>query len=400
MFDRDIRKPTKKPCKRWDREGLYLYCTPKGLRSWRLRYSIAGKRRVLVLGTYPDMTLADARARRNQIKAELRQGKDPAAERQVWKAVNVNGASFEAMAQDWLSRNKARWREGYTQEISASLEAEVYPRFGRLHVDQITPPMVLALIREIEDRGAVTVARRVRQRMAKVFGHAMASGIGGTNPAAIVKDALTHQAHDEQPAITTLPELAAMLRKVEARFMYPVTKLALRLLALTVVRPKELRFAVWGEFENLEGAAPIWRIPGERMKTGQEHVVPLAPASCDVIRAMRMLTGRAPFVFANKSHAHRPMSRNVLSTLLRSSGFADRHVPHGFRAAFSTIMNDRHPELASVIDACLAHRIPGVAGIYNRGNYLEHRRRIMVEWADLVLTGAPDAETLLLGRRR
>jgi integrase len=393
-------KPARRPYKRWDEGGLYLFILPTGTRSWRLRYGLEGKRKVLVLGQYPELSLTDARERRNEIKAQLRQGKDPAAERQVRKLVNTNGTSFQAMARDWLSRNKARWRQGYAQEVSASLEAEVYPQFGRLHVDQITPPMVLALIREIEDRAAVTVARRVRQRMAKVFGHAMATGIGHNNPAAIIKDALTHQPQDQQPAITTLPELAAMLRKVEARNMYPVTKLGLRLLALTVVRPNELRFAGWAEFEDLDGAAPIWRIPETRMKTKAEHVVPLAPAAVEVIRAMRMLTGRAPFVFANKSHAQRPMSQPVLSQVLRASGFADRHVPHGFRSSFATIMNNRHPEIPNVIDACLAHRIPGIPGICNRSKYLDHRRAIMEEWASLILDGAPDAETLLLGRRR
>jgi integrase len=400
MLTRDkIREPAERTCKRWDGGGLYLYCTKKGLRSWRLRYSIEGKRKMLVLGQYPDLSLTDARERRNAIKAELRQGKDPAVERRIRKTVNVNGASFEAMARDWLRRNKARWREGYAEEISASLEAEVFPELGRLHVDQITPPMVLALIHDIENRGAVTVARRVRRRMAKVFGHAMAVGIGHNNPAAIVKDALTHQSQDKQPAITILPELVAMVRKVEARFMYPVTKLALRLLALTVVRPNELRFAVWDEFE-LDGKDPVWRIPGPRMKTGIEHVVPLAPAAVDVIRAMRMLTGRATFVFANKSRNDRPMSQPVMSQALRASGFAGRHVPHGFRAAFASIMTQRHPVDHEAIEAALAHTVPGVRGRYMRETFLQRRRELMEEWASLILEGSPDAETLLLGKRR
>jgi integrase len=402
LTDLKIRalRPLGKPYSVFDGGGLYLYVTPTGTRSWRLKYRLASKERRITFGLYPEVTLAKAREERDAIRRALREGRDPAAEREARRLAVVNGHTFEAMARDWYKRKLKKWRPSHAKEIIDSLEQEVFATHGKLHVKDFTPPIVLALIRAIEDRDAVTVARRIRQRMSAVFVHAIACGVGENDPAAIVKGALTSHESRNQPAILDLGELRTMLRTVESRFTYPGTKLALRLLALTVVRPKEVRFAMWSEFEYLDGVAPIWRIPPDRMKTGLEHIVPLSPAAVDVLRAARMISGRGVYVFPNKSDPGKPISEGLLCALLSDAGFKGKHVPHGFRASFSSNMNKRHKGEADVMEAALAHAVPGVRGDYMRETFDERRREIMAEWADLILQGAPDAETLLLGKRR
>jgi integrase len=402
LSDKKIQgcKAAGKPYSKFDSGGLYIYVTKAGTRSWRLKYRFAGKEQRLTLGLYPDVSLKAAREERDAIRKAVKDGRDPLAERQARKLAASNGASFEAMGRDWFERNKATWRESTAQDIIGSLEAEVFPNYGRLHVNDFNPPMCLALIRAIEDRGAITVAKRVRQRMSRVFVHAISCGVGKSDPAAIIAKALTRQPHQRQPAITDLEELRAMLRAIEQQVVYPATKMALRLLSLTLVRPNELRFAVWPEFEGFAGDDPVWRIPAKRMKTNVEHVVPLTAAALDVINAIRILTWSSTYVFANKSNTGLPISRNLMSDLLREAGYRDRHVPHGFRAAFASIMTKRHPGEHEAIEAVLAHEVPGVRGRYMREDFLERRRELMAEWAGLLMDGAPDAKTLLLGRHR
>jgi len=180
-----------------------------------------------------------------------------------------------------------------------------------------------------------------------------------------------------------------------------VTKLALRFLALTAVRPGEIRGAAWAEFEQLDGVEPTWRIPAPRMKMKHEHVVPLSRQSVAVLRAVRSLTGRGPLVFPNARHAHRPMSENALGYLLNRAGYHNRHVPHGWRSTFSTIMNERYRQDRQVIDLMLAHASKDkTESAYNRAAYMPRRRELAQEWSDLLLQNSADAASLVEGRRR
>ena len=204
-----------------------------------------------------------------------------------------------------------------------------------------------------------------------------------------------------QPAITDLAELRALLAAAEAIPAHPATKLALRLLALTAVRPGSVAGAVWHEFEGLDGPEPVWRIPAERMKMKREHVVPLAPQAVAVIEAMGLLTGRFPFVFPNTRHAHKPMSENAMGYLLNRAGFHGRHVPHGWRSSFSTIMNERNRMDRQVIDLMLAHSpADATEAAYNRAAHMGRRRELAEEWAGLLLEGARDPAELLRGPRK
>jgi integrase len=403
LTDRKIRgaKPARRPYTLFDGGGLYLFITRTGTRSWRFSWRSAGRPRVITLGLYPEISLAKAREEREALRKAIREGRDPGAERQARRMAVTTGHSVTALGRDWFERNKAIWRSNYAKDVRRILEVEIFPVLGSHHVNDITPPVVLGLVRQIEGRGAPTTARRVRQVLSAVFVHAIACGVGQNDPAAIIQKALTKRPTQRQPAIVDLDELCKMMRTLEAQVVYPVTRLAARFLAITAVRSNELRFATWKEFEDLHGEAPVWRIPGERMKTKQEHVVPLSPAAVDVIRAARIMNHYSPFVFANKSILEKPMSHASLSYLLRDAGYQGRHVPHGFRAAFATIMIKRHPRDGDAIEAALAHVMPGVRGRYVRETFLERRRELMNEWARLILgVDAPDAETLLLGKRK
>jgi integrase len=261
--------------------------------------------------------------------------------------------------------------------------------------------MVLKVLREIEDRPAPETARRVRQRVSAVFVYAIALGIGETDPAAIVRGAMAPVVKTRQPAITDLVEARAVLAAVEAQPAHPVTKLANRLLALTAVRPGELRGARWGEFEGLDGDQAVWRIPADRMKMKREHLVPLSRQAVAVIAATRTLTGRCPLVFPSSRHAHHPMSENAIGYLLNRAGYHGRHVPHGWRATFSSTMNETFRADRHVIDLMLAHAPKDkTEAAYNRALHMERRHELAQLWADLLLEGAMPLPQVVTGRRR
>jgi integrase len=356
----------------------------------------------MALGSYPEISLARARELRTAAKATLRQGGDPMAERLAQRARTSLGAveTVEALARAWHARQAPRWAPRSATAAIAALTRHVFPVLGKLHINDVTPPMMLACIRQIEHGGYLTMAHIVRQHMDAIFADAMAAGVAQSNPAAQIRRTLAPIApRRKQPAVTSLEGMRTLLRRMEDEPAYPPTKLALRLLALTACRPGEVRAAAWQEFEQLDGPAPIWRIPPRRMKVKLEHVVPLPPQAIAVIEALRPLTGRVEFLFPNQRSLDQPMSRNALLEVLYRCGFKGRHCAHGFRSSFSTIMNERHPEDWAAIEAALAHIVGGTRGAYMRSNYLERRRELMADWADLLLEGAAPAETLLFGPR-
>ena len=227
-----------------------------------------------------------------------------------------------------------------------SLERDVFPAIGNLPIVVLTPPLILAVLREIESRGSIETARRVLQRITAIFGFAIAEGIVKDDPSERLGAALKPLRRGRQPAILELAPLRRMIVAAEEENARPVTRLALRFLALTAVRPSELRGAYWEEFEDLNGKEPLWRIPAARMKgdldrkeeLGGDHLVPLTQQALTVLKALWPLTGEGVLVFPSPRHVHQPMSENALGYLLNRAGYHGHHVPHGFRAAFSTIM--------------------------------------------------------------
>jgi integrase len=413
LTDAKIRaaKPRPKPYKITDSSRLYLLITPSGGKLWRWNYEYDGKQKSMAFGAYPRVSLADAREKRDEAWSMLCEGLDPNVAKRLKIEANIEASrlTFERVAREWYGIAKAQWAVIHASDIIRSLERDVFPTIGALPIAQLTPPLILGVLREIENRGAIETAKRVRQRISAVFVYAIAQGIATGDPAEKLGAVLKPLRKGRQPAITEIGALRKMILAAEEDNARPVTRLGLRMLALTAVRPSELRGAEWAEFEDLDGKLPLWRIPSARMKgdlnrkeaLDGDHLVPLPPQAVAVLRAIWPLTGGGPLVFPSNRHAHRPMSENAIGYLLNRAGYHGHHVPHGFRAAFSTIMNEwaeRHgdPHDRKVIDLMLAHAPKDrVEGAYNRAAYMPRRRELAVIWADMLSEGLPDPVALI-----
>jgi integrase len=414
-------KPRDTAYKLVDAGQLYLHVTPAGGRHWRMNYTYGkngqGKpaQKTLSFGPYPQLTLLDARRKRDEAKEMLREGRDPAVERKVATQARAaeNENTFKIVALRWHELRRPTWSTVHAADVMQSLERDVFPEIGDLPLNSIESPKVLALLNAVEQRGAIETAHRLRQRISDIFVYSIATGLAKADPAASLGKALRKKPRaKKQPSIIDrirdhdgqLKAVREMLRACDDERCRASTKFALRLLALTAVRPNEIQNARWDELEDLDGAEPLWRIPAARMKGDQDrkaeeegdHLVPLSRQAVEVIKALRPLTGGYALMFPSERHVHRPISENTLRALLIRAGFYQRHVPHGFRAAFSTIMNDRPDRQEgdrAVIDLMLAH-VPKdkVEGAYNRASYMPRRREIAQEWADMVTAGLEPPE--------
>jgi hypothetical protein len=279
-----------------DSEGLYLYVTKFGHRSWRMKYRFAGKERRLVLGSYPEVPLKLARDRKIAARKLLSEGRDPGLEARKAKVARTvaSGNTFEALARGWYDLQESRWTPIHAGDVIGSLEKEVFPWIGKLPIREIDEPLVLSVLRKIERRGAIETAHRVRQRISAVFVHAIAEGAAARDPAGVVTKALKPVPRArKRPALISIEALHDMIRKTEAEPASPLTKLASRFLALTAQRPGMIRALPWTEIENVnwsnEEPCPdaLWRVPAARMKLmlelkhddGFEHLVPLVRRS-------------------------------------------------------------------------------------------------------------------------
>ncbi|MBF7010566.1 integrase arm-type DNA-binding domain-containing protein [Novosphingobium resinovorum] len=417
LSDAKVRgaKGTGKAYKLSDGEQLYLHVSAAGGRVWRMNYQFGrnaqGKpaQKTLTIGNYPAISLKDARDARDMAKSMLAKGTEPKpADLFARSAAPVDTRpTFQDVGRAWHTLQAKQWSKVHAKDVLESLENDVFPSLGQLPIADIEAPAVLAVLEKIVDRNAVETAHRVRQRISGIFVYGIAKNLAERDPAASLAVALPKKKKSKrQPAITELPALRQMLVDCEGERCRAQTKLAMRFLALTAVRSNEINGARWAEFEDLHGAEPLWRIPAHRMKGDLErkedeegdHLVPLAPQAVEVLTAMKPLTGDLDLVFPSDRHVHRQMSENTLRALLIRAGYYQRHVPHGFRSAFSTIMNERcerawrsaghktaSPDRA-IIDLMLAH-VPenDVEGAYNRAAYMPRRREIALEWANIVL---------------
>lgn len=418
-------KATGKDYKLSDAGGLYLFVSKGGFKSWRMKYRYGGKEKLLTFGPYPDIGLADARGRRDDARRLLREHRDPAIEKRKSKAVSaINaGTTFEKVARAWHQSQLPRWSPDYGDLVLRALERDVFKALGDMPMKEIDAPLVLSVLRKIESRGSIETAKRIRQHISAVFVFGISEGIAATDPAALVGKALKPLVTKrKQPAFTDLKQARNVLIRSEADEAGPQTKLASRLLAITAVRPGIVRAAEWSEFEGIDWENPdslaenaLWRIPAARMKLeldrkseeAFEHVVPLPSQAVDVLRAVRRLTGRLKLVFHSTRSTHMPMSENTIGYMYNRIGFRGRHVPHGWRATFSTIMNEMVRARGTegdraVIDLMLAHVPKGLSSseaAYNRASYMDRRRELAQEWADLLLEDMAPAGELLTPRR-
>jgi hypothetical protein len=417
-------KPGDKPYKLADERGLYLFVTPKGTKSWRLKYRFGGKEKALTFGQFPEVSLSEARDRRDAARATLRTDRDPAveAERERRAAIAAIGATFQASALAWHEDERPRWSPRHAIVVMNALTRDVFPDLGKLPIADIDGPAILKALRKIERRGSIETAKRVLGYIAAIFVRAKGEHLVTVNPTADLINALKPTPRGaKQPALTSIRDLLTLQRVVDASTSNPTTKIASRLLAITAVRVGVLRTATWDEFEGIDWAdiaspspAALWRISAERMKLEVEdkgdeafdHDVPLPIAAVDALRALHRLTGRGKLLFPGNLAAREPMSDAALSTLYKrmdGGRYKGRHVPHGWRSAFSTNMNEWAMENGKegdrlLIDLMLAHRPKGVSGsefAYMRAKFAARRRALAEVWAAMITEGLSHPDTLL-----
>lgn len=384
LTDRTIRnaKPEDKPVKLSDGLGLFLLINVNDTRYWRLKYRFAGKEKLLALGAYPDVTLAEARERRDEARKRLAEGLDPGearkAERRARKLAAEN--SFEAVAREWYGKQVHTWVKTHAKDVLRRLEGNLFPALGHRPMAEIDAPELLATVRKIESRGAYDLAHRVLAVCGQVFRYGIATGRCSRDVAADLRGALAPHKKRHQAAVRP-EDLPALLRKIETYDQDSgdtLTRLALQLMAATFVRTSELIGAKWQEFD-LDAA--VWAIPAERMKMKAEHLVPLSRQAVALLEAIKPLAGNSPFVFPGRNR-DKPISNNTLLFALYRMGYKGRMTGHGFRAVASTILNESgfRPD---VIERQLAHcERNEVRGAYNRAEYLPERRKLMQWWAD------------------
>ena len=388
----------KTPGKHFDGAGLYLELTPSGGRYWRLKYRHGGKEKRLAFGVYPNVTLKDARDRREQARKVIERGEDPGELRKAAKAKAEHeaGYTFEAVARDWLAHQSGRWAPVTFERITAALAADVFPKIGARPMASLRPRDVAEVVKTIERRGAGEMAGRVLQRVRSVFSYAVVHERIESNPMLDLKpgDLLKPRQVTHRPALSD-KDLPAFLAKLAAYDGDPTTVQAMRLLMLTAVRPGELRGARWSEIDT---DAAEWRIPAERMKMRAPHVVPLSSQALDVLATMRPLSGTRDLVFPSPYYPGKSLSENTLNSALARMGYKGIATAHGFRALFSTVANECGHD-PDVIERQLAHiERNAVRAAYNRATHMQARATLMSWWADY-LDGRRGGKVVSLGRK-
>ncbi len=374
-------KATDKTLRLKDERGLYLEVSPKGGKWWRLRYWLASKENRLSLGVYPDVSLKEARERRDEARKLIAKGIDPSAARKEEKAeAAAEALTFEHVAREWYERFKPKWSPSHSLDVIQRLEKNVFPSLGPRPIRDITAPELLAAVRLIEGRGAVESARRILQMCGQVFRYAIATGQADRDIAAALRGSLPPAREKHHASITDPKAVAQLLRAIDGYQGSMVACCALRLAPLVFVRPGELRHAEWSEID-LDKAE--WRIPAEKMKMREQHVVPLSRQAVAILRELHPLTGAGRYVFPSIRTSARPMSENTVLAALRRMGYTkDEMTGHGFRSMASTLLNEQGWN-RDAIERQLAHgERNAVRAAYNFAEHLPERRRMMQAWAD------------------
>jgi len=399
LTDTTVRnaKPGEKTARIFDGGGLYLEVAPSGGKWWRLKYRHGGKEKRLSLGVYPDVSLKDARQRRDDARKLLANDIDPAENRKAVKAARVEraGNSFEVIAREWYAKNSPNWAENHGKRILQRFERDLFPWIGGRPIAEITAPELLAVLRRIEARGAVETAHRAHQNCGQVFRYAIATGRAVRDPSPDLKGALPPVKEKHLAAIPDPKTIGPLLRAMDVYQGQFVTKCALRLAPLVFVRPGELRKAEWVEFD-LDKAE--WNIPAERMKMREPHLVPLSAQAVTILRELHALTGGGKYVFPGARTTKRPMSDNAILAALRRMGFTkDEMSGHGFRAMARTILDEVLQVRPDYIEHQLAHAVRDPNGrAYNRTAHLAERRKMMQLWADYLDKQKAGAEVIRL----
>lgn len=376
-------QPKEKTYRLSDSAGLYLEVAPNGSRYWRMKYRFAGKEKRLAFGVYPEVSLKEARTKRDEARRLLGTSVDPGAVRKAQKAslYVAAGNSFEAIAREWFAMRERVWAPKHSIKVKGMLENNVYPWLGNRPISDITAPEILSVLRRAEGRGAVETAHRIKQTCGQVFRYAVSTGRAERDPTSDLKGALAPSSPKHLPSITDPQKVGPLLNVIDSFTGTFTVKCALQLAPLLFVRPGELRQAEWAEFDLDAG---LWSIPAERMKTRQPHLVPLSDQAIKILKDLHPLTGRSRFVFPGARTLTKPISDNTLNAALRRLGIGkDELVAHGFRAMARTILDEVLGYRIDWIEHQLAHAVRDTNGrAYNRTAHLDGRKKMMQGWAN------------------
>lgn len=373
-------KPTEKPYKLSDGGGLYLLVNPNGSRYWRMKYRYAGKEKLLSIGVYPDVTLAEARDKRTQAKRILAAGDDPSevkqAEREA-KNLAVNN-SFELLALEWHEHKKPNWSSGYADDILEYLRKDIFPYIGKKAITDIKPMTMLSVLKKMEDRGVLDKLKKTRQACRQIFTYAIITGRAEFNPVTDLAGALKTPKQQHFPHLMPT-QIGPFIHAVNTYSGSKVTRIATLLLMYTSVRTIELRASEWTEFD-LDN--DLWQIPKERMKMRRPHLVPLSRQVKSHLLELKKITGWGKYVFPGRNDAHKPMSEASINQVIKRIGFAGKVTGHGFRHTMSTVLHEKGFNSAW-IEAQLAHADRNaIRGTYNHAQYLDGRREMLQWYAD------------------
>ncbi|MFJ5360451.1 tyrosine-type recombinase/integrase [Pectobacterium sp. CHL-2024] len=393
-------KPEDKAYKLTDGEGMHLMVHPNGSKYWRLQYRFDGKQKTLALGVYPEITLSEARQRRDEAKRQIATGTDPSEQKKVDKQLRQTlvDNTFKAIALEWHEYKRPNWSKGYAEDLMEAFENDIFPDIGKRPVAEIKPLEMLTSLRKLEKRGVLDKLRKIRQACNQVFRYAIVTGRAENNPASELASALPPPKSTHYPHL--LPdELPDFLRALSTYSGSKVTQLATRILMLTGVRTIELRQAEWKEFDFEK---QLWEVPKERMKMRRPHLVPLSDQVIDALQQLYAVTGRYNLVFPGRNDITKPMSEASINQVLKRIGYHGKATGHGFRHTMSTILHEQGYNTAW-IELQLAHVDKNtIRGTYNHAQYLEQRRGMLQWYGDFVdgLEHGDVRKVVVMGKRK
>lgn len=386
LTDTAIRKAKvgAKPARIFDGGGLYLQVSPAGAKLWRFKYRFDRKEKLLAFGSYPDVSLASARQRRDDARKLLASGTDPGEQRKVSKMTRAGLAAntFEVVGREWYAKTAPMLASNTSAKLLRFLEVDVFPWIGARPLASIGAADLIRVIERIEQRGAMDIARRVHNYMGRIFRYAVGRGLVSRDPSRDIelKDILPPEDVQHHASVTDPKSVGGLLRAIDGFTGAFTTRCAMRLAALAFVRPGELRHAEWTEFDFKKAE---WRIPAGKMKMKVQHIVPLSAQAVSILREAQRLTGGGRYVFPSERGGGRPMSENTVNAALRRLGYTKNEMTgHGFRSMASTLLHELGLAHA-VIERQLAHGERNkVSAAYNFAEYLPERRKMMQQWAD------------------
>lgn len=366
-----------------DGGGLTLLVDATG-KHWRLRYRFAGKERMMSFGSLGDVSLAEARDRRQEARNLLRDGIDPVAHKRAQRAAQAaEEEALEKVSKEWIAGQE--WASNYREKVEGRLRKYIYPLLGRRPVGEVTAPELLSALRRVEEAGNIETARRCKQHVSRTYRYAIAAGKATHNPATGLEEALAARPRPKHFAAITDPDkLGAFLRAIEGFDGTPPVRAALRIAPYLLVRPGELRQMEWAEVD-LDGA--LWSIPAEKMKMDRDHLVPLPDQAVGILRELEPWSAGGRYVFPGGRSAERPMSENALTAALRRIGFTgDEVTVHGLRATARTLLDEVLQFRPDYVEHQLAHAVRDANGrAYNRTSFLNERREMLQTWADYLV---------------